>query len=109
MDGKLRLTVLERDDFTCQACGRKPAGQVHHIKPRSQGGLDSLSNLITLCGRCHMIISPVPSHALWNAFRVPKENILREKAKIENAIVRQLEKRLLGNPLEMHKNWCRKL
>lgn len=26
---------------------------LHHIKFRSQGGLDEASNLITLCARCH--------------------------------------------------------
>jgi len=93
MDARIRSAALERDDFTCQACGKKSAGQVHHIRARSQGGADSLSNLITLCGRCHMIISPVPAHALWNAFRVHKNDIAREKAKIENALCRAIARR----------------
>lgn len=88
MEPAIRQLVLERDGVRCQACGKEPAGQVHHIHPRRQGGSDSLSNLITLCGRCHMIISPVPTHALWNAFRIRKEDIPREKTRIENAIRR---------------------
>jgi hypothetical protein len=35
-----------------------------------------------------MIISPVPPHALWKAFRVRKEDIPHEKARIEKAIAR---------------------
>ncbi|MBF2009730.1 MAG: HNH endonuclease [Chlorogloeopsis fritschii C42_A2020_084] len=31
--------------------------------PKSKGGTNDLSNLITLCGRCHMLISPVPEWA----------------------------------------------
>ena len=68
MDKKIRAAVLKRDKHTCQACGKSPAAQVHHIKARRHGGKDELPNLITLCGRCHMIISPVPPFALWRAF-----------------------------------------
>ena len=88
MDSKTRLSVLNRDNETCQACGNRPANQVHHIKPRGCGGEDTLTNLVTLCGRCHMIISPVPPHALWNAFRVRKSVIPHAKKRVEKAIER---------------------
>jgi len=86
MDAMLRFVVLQRDEVTCQACGRSPAAQVHHIQPRRDGGEDILPNLVTLCGKCHMIISPVPPHALWHAFRIPRGEILREQAKVHAAI-----------------------
>lgn len=50
--------VLARDKWTCQSCGRKPEHgitlQVDHIKPRSKGGTDDMSNLQTLCRKCNI-------------------------------------------------------
>ena len=86
MDKKTRSTVLARDALTCQACGYSPAGQVHHILPRSQHGKDRLENLITLCGRCHMIVSPVPPFALWRAFHIPLKDIKAEQTRVHQAI-----------------------
>jgi len=46
---KVRDYVLERDGSCCRVCGRyvdRPA--LHHIRYRSQGGLDVSSNLITI-------------------------------------------------------------
>ena len=88
MDKEICFTVLERDKTTCQVCGHSPAAQVHHIKARSRGGEEKLSNLVTLCGRCHMIISPVPPFALWKALGVRKSEIPNEKKRIEKAIER---------------------
>ena len=55
----LRKAVLKRDDHTCQRC-REDRGplQAHHIIPRSQGGLDTLENLITVCRPCHAVQHP---------------------------------------------------
>jgi 5-methylcytosine-specific restriction endonuclease McrA len=55
----LRERVLELDRWKCQKCltKGKPVGttelHVHHIIPKSQGGKDKISNLITLCHSCH--------------------------------------------------------
>jgi hypothetical protein len=86
MDNEIRSTVLTRDAKICQACGASRAGQVHHILPRGQGGTDDLDNLITLCGRCHMIISPVPPFALRRAFHIEPEEIEAEQARVHKAI-----------------------
>ena len=53
-----RFAVLERDDFTCQYCGRnvrdhKVVLVVDHINPKKRGGGDSLGNLITACVECN--------------------------------------------------------
>jgi len=51
-----RETVLARDTFTCQTCGCRehPSElEVHHVLPRSSGGEDFLTNLVTLCIDCH--------------------------------------------------------
>lgn len=50
--------VRERDKYTCQICKadtiKKGTGlEVHHIIPRSHGGSNKPSNLISLCKKCH--------------------------------------------------------
>lgn len=52
----LKSLILERDNYTCKACGRRhPEVQleVHHVIPKRYGGTDSADNLITLCHECH--------------------------------------------------------
>ena len=46
--------TFNRDNYTCQHC-KKRAGtfNAHHIIYRSNGGADTLDNLITLCEKCH--------------------------------------------------------
>ena len=53
--------VRKRDKYTCQICKKSLEDlkdnniklQVHHIKPKSQGGTDVPENLVTLCEHCH--------------------------------------------------------
>lgn len=50
----LRRQCFRRDEFRCQWCDRVEEARgldAHHIVPRSEGGLNDLSNLITLCKR----------------------------------------------------------
>jgi len=57
---RLRWHVLQRDRFTCRACGASPAItqgvelHVDHIIPWSKGGETVLSNLQTLCSVCNL-------------------------------------------------------
>lgn len=52
-----RAHALDRDNYTCQCCGKKHVRlEVHHIIFRSLGGSDELDNLITLCEKCHKAI-----------------------------------------------------
>lgn len=52
-----RARALDRDNYTCQCCGKKHVRlEVHHIIFRSLGGSDELNNLITLCEKCHKAI-----------------------------------------------------
>jgi hypothetical protein len=46
--------IARRDGHKCVDCGEKTSSpEIHHIKPRSRGGLDNPDNLVTLCPRCH--------------------------------------------------------
>jgi hypothetical protein len=57
---RLRWHVLQRDRFTCRACGASPALvpgvdlHVDHIVPWSKGGATVLENLQTLCSVCNL-------------------------------------------------------
>ena len=48
-----KQACLVRDKFKCRVCGAESKLQCHHIKPRTDGGTDKLSNLMTLCEDCH--------------------------------------------------------
>jgi 5-methylcytosine-specific restriction endonuclease McrA len=49
----LRQQVLRRDGWRCQRCGAMANLEVHHKELRSQSGVDTETNLITLCTACH--------------------------------------------------------
>jgi len=54
-----RKKVYQRDNYSCQNCGRTggPRGSAklhaHHVVPKSKGGSHKLSNLQTVCAKCH--------------------------------------------------------
>jgi len=53
---KIRFQVLERDNFTCQYCGRKAPDvilEVDHMIPKNYNGSDDPENLITACKDCN--------------------------------------------------------
>lgn len=57
----IRLQVLERDNYRCVSCAtelKSSEADVHHLLPRSMGGTDELSNLVTLCDGCHAAHHP---------------------------------------------------
>ena len=54
---KKRFEIFERDNFTCQYCGRKPPEiilHLDHIHPSSKKGVDEDFNLITSCQQCNL-------------------------------------------------------
>lgn len=59
MTTKLRESIKERDNYTCQECGVSIYDEEHllleidHILPLAKGGLSTIENLQTLCWRCN--------------------------------------------------------
>lgn len=51
--------ILERDNYRCVVCGRGKAEgvdlQIDHIKPKDQGGKNTIENGQTLCGQHNFI------------------------------------------------------
>lgn len=78
----LRDSVLKRDNNKCQMCEctTKPLG-IHHIKPRSEGGIDAMFNLIALCDSCHDIaeINQIPTANLIRNWPIEKEKAVRKR------------------------------
>ncbi len=53
---KIRFKVFQRDNFTCQYCGRKTPEvilEIEHVIPISKGGTDEEDNLTTSCFECN--------------------------------------------------------
>lgn len=57
MTRALRKQIMERDDYTCQICGKYMPDeiglQIDHIVPVSRGGKTIPSNLRVLCSKCN--------------------------------------------------------
>ncbi|MBV0926237.1 HNH endonuclease [Halomicroarcula limicola] len=72
-----RETVLQRDDYQCQNCGRSSSQDlhVHHIVPLKDGGSNRLSNLKTLCASCHDAIHVSGASAPEKANRVNSNSV----------------------------------
>lgn len=45
--------VLQRDGWKCRSCKSRTALHCHHIVFRSQGGEDTMENILVLCSACH--------------------------------------------------------
>lgn len=62
-----RYYVFERDNYTCQVCGKKgKVLQTHHIVYKSLGGTNRASNLITICTDCHTAENHKKGHILYD-------------------------------------------
>ena len=51
---KLRISILQRDNWLCQVCHVADASEVDHIVPKSLGGSDDADNLQAICRDCHI-------------------------------------------------------
>ncbi len=52
----VRAAVLARDRHRCARCGATRFLEVHHVRPRDEGGSNKADNLTTLCSRCHQFL-----------------------------------------------------
>ena len=97
ISAKLRAEVLDRNGFTCQMCGLTPGDidpetgrkvrlHIGHIKDKSLGGKDELSNLRALCSTCNQgaknITGEKPS-AIWLLTQVRRAGQDEQRAVLE--------------------------
>ena len=60
---QLRRTIKDKHDYKCARCSKVPHnGEVHHIKPKIEGGTDDPNNLTFLCKKCHNFVHKSKSH-----------------------------------------------
>ena len=97
----VRYFVFDRDNYTCQVCGKSKDKilHTHHIVYRSLGGTDRADNLITVCTECHTSENHKEGGILYKWMKEGKKvkqykeatfmNILRVKTykKYPNAII----------------------
>ena len=86
MYGLERETTVRRNAGTCRGCARRTRRQIHHFLTRGQGGSDHPTNLVLLCARCHMLVSPIPVARLRAWFGVDEAELILRKARVELAI-----------------------
>ena len=63
---ELRVAAMDRSMGRCQRkapCCWGTGSDVHHVKRRSQGGTDELSNVKWLCRPCHTHIHDHPAES----------------------------------------------
>ena len=66
----------------CVACGQSENLNHHHLVPRSIGGSDDDSNLITLCGSCHAKAHQVKAD--WRHSELTSKALQAKKARNES-------------------------
>lgn len=97
ISAKLRAQVLDRNGFTCQMCGLTPGDtdpatgrkvRLHlgHIKDKSLGGKDELSNLRALCSSCNQGAKNVTSEKpgkVWLLSQIRRAGMDEQKAVLD--------------------------
>ena len=98
ISARVRAQVLERNGYTCQMCGAGPGDtdelnparkvrlHIGHIRDKSHGGLDELSNLRALCSTCNQgaknVVQEPPSHA-WLLSQLRRTSVADQKAALD--------------------------
>lgn len=72
-----RRNIFERDQHTCQYCGKKLAKSelsIDHVVPQSKGGKDTWENLVLACLKCNVRKGDrTPGEAQMPLIRKPKK------------------------------------
>lgn len=72
-----RKAIFERDDNTCQYCGKRTRREnltIDHVIPKSRGGSDNWSNLVLACLACNAVKrDSVPVEVGMRLIRQPRK------------------------------------
>ena len=86
---KIRQTILHRDNYVCLCCDRKfliKELTVHHVIPRSEGGADDPSNLVTLCKPCHDLVEVSGSRSIVDILALTPAEVPAEPGVVVNTV-----------------------
>lgn len=89
----MRIEILDRDNYTCQYCGRSAPEvklEIDHKTPWSKGGKTTKDNLVTACFDCNR----GKSDKILRNFRNNNEEIAKKHKEELKAITREYEKKL---------------
>lgn len=85
-----RIQILERDNYTCVYCGRRPPEvvlELDHVLPRSRGGSGRSENLATACRDCNQGkaagLLRLPNHVVLERLPTPLQRRLRHAIQLE--------------------------
>jgi len=53
----IRSQAIKKYGNKCELCGYSLSIDIHHIKPKNEGGSHEISNLMVLCPNCHALIT----------------------------------------------------
>lgn len=69
-----RQRVFKRDEYQCVYCGSQKDLTIDHVQPRSRGGKNTWTNLVTCCTKCnHKKGNKTPEEANMKLKRKPYE------------------------------------
>ena len=94
-----RKAVYERDNYTCQECGRRSgphAGDggatlhAHHLISLRDGGWHHLANLVTVCQYCHDGIHGHPTGSQYDEDEHNALRVLRVVGRVALRILRRV-------------------
>jgi CRISPR/Cas system Type II protein with McrA/HNH and RuvC-like nuclease domain len=69
-----RQRVFKRDDHQCVYCGSQKELTIDHVQPRSRGGRNTWTNLVTCCSKCnHKKGNKTPEEANMKLRKKPYE------------------------------------
>lgn len=69
-----RQRVFKRDEYQCVYCGSQKELTIDHVQPRSRGGRNTWTNLVTCCSKCnHKKGNKTPEEANMKLRRKPYE------------------------------------
>lgn len=72
-----RKAVYRREGYRCALCDSTRYLQIHHVVKRSEGGTDSMHNLICLCSDCHALAHGINLND-WDATQEDVEQAIVE-------------------------------
>lgn len=78
ISNRIRKAVYARDGYRCALCDSTKYIQIHHVVKRSEGGSDSMHNLVTLCADCHALAHGTILNPGWDATPQDVEQALVE-------------------------------